>query len=185
VSYGARYIVVSWSTSPSRMRSSHPTRPRTFLLIDASTKKYTLETVDTPRTEISTSMPERFKAAVRRPEALKCCGRRVQTEGFCQLVSKDAERCASINACCQTHAVFAGLQYDRNGDAFPLTAVGMNGSELDLVHSYQPPNGRSSSGTLAKKGCETPAAFAAAFTAASFGPCATSRLPSSATHSPV
>ena len=64
-------------------------------------------------------------------------------------------------------------------------AVRMNGSELDLVQSYQPPNSRSSSGTLAKKGRETPAACAADFTAASFGPCATSRLPSSATHSPV
>jgi len=61
VSYGARYIVVSWSTSPSRTRSSHPTRPRTFLLIDASTKKYTVETVVTPRTEISTSCPNASK----------------------------------------------------------------------------------------------------------------------------
>src|SRR5580698_936414 len=130
-------------------------------------------------------MPEGFKAAVRSPETLQARVRRVQTEGVCQLVSKDTERCTSVNACCKTHAVFAGLQYDRNGDAFPLTAVGMNGSELDLVHRYQPPNGRSSSGTLAKKGRETPAACAADFTAASFGPCATSRLPSSATHSPV
>jgi hypothetical protein len=61
----------------------------------------------------------------------------------------------------------------------------MNGSELDPVQSYQPPNGRSLSGTLTKKGCETAAACAAAFTSASFGPCATSRLPSSATHSPA
>ena len=99
--------------------------------------------------------------------------------------TKDAERCTSINACCQTDAIFASLQYDRNGDAFPLTAVGMNRSALDLVLDYQPPNGRSSSGTLAKKGRETSAACAAAFTAASFGPCAISRLPSSATHSPV
>src|SRR5580658_2196993 len=130
-------------------------------------------------------MPERFKAAVRSPEPLQGRVRRVQTEGVCQPVSKDTERCASVDACCQTHAVFADLQYNGNGDTFALTAIGMNGGELDLVHSYQPPNGRSSSGTLAKKGRETPAACAAALTAASFGPCATSRLPSSATHSPV
>ena len=60
-----------------------------------------------------------------------------------------------------------------------------NGAELDLVRSYQTPNSRSLSGTLANKGFETPAACAAAFTAASLGPCATSRLPSSATHSPA
>ena len=61
VSYGARYTVVSWSTSPSRIRSSHPTRPRTFLLIDASAKKYTVENVVTPRTVISTSCPNASK----------------------------------------------------------------------------------------------------------------------------
>lgn len=130
-------------------------------------------------------VPERFKAAVRRSEALQGRVRRIQTEGLCQLVPEDAGRCASVNTCRQTHAVFAGLQHDRNGDTFPLTAAGMTGSELDPVRSYQPTNGRSSSGTLAKKGRETPAACAAAFTAASFGPCATSRLPSSATHSPA
>ena len=81
--------------------------------------------------------------------------------------------------------IFAGFQYDWNRDAFPVTAVRMNRTERDLVQSYQPPKGRSLLGTLAKNGCETPAACAAAFTAASFGPCATSRLPSSATHSPA
>jgi hypothetical protein len=61
VSYGARYTVVSWSTRPSRTRSSHPTRPRTFLLIDASAKKYTVENVVTPRAVISTSCPNASK----------------------------------------------------------------------------------------------------------------------------
>ena len=86
--YGARYIVASCSTSPSRTRSSHPTRPRTFLLIDASAKKYTVENRRHAENRNLDLVPERFKAAVRRPEALQGRVRRVQTEGLCQFVPK-------------------------------------------------------------------------------------------------
>ena len=97
-------------------------------------------------------MPERLKAAVRSAESFHSRVLRVQSECLCQFVPKYAESRPGVNARRQTHAVFASFQYDRNRDAFPVTAIRMNRTERDLVHSYQPPNGRSLSGTLAKKG---------------------------------
>ena len=104
VSYGARYTVVSWSTSPSRTRSSYPTRPRTFLLIDASAKKYTVENVVTPRAVISTSCPNaskllfavrnrfRFAFAGSKPSASASSFRNMQKVAQCQCSPPDA-RC--------------------------------------------------------------------------------------------
>jgi hypothetical protein len=65
-----------------------------------------------------------FKPAIRRPKALRSCVGRVQPEGPRQFDTKDAVRCASINARGKAHAVFASLQYDRNRDAFLIIHIG-------------------------------------------------------------